>query len=209
MCTLTVQRKWTGHEKISSARLQHHQFSDFNSGSISAKPRIAEKQNLFIIHKKYLPIIYPGQTTLCKLQLSSSTEIKAWLYPESSLSGTRQAFHRHPSLSPTLLLLCILKPRAAHTALLSLASLSLQKHHVLLPLPDWWCYLKLQSDTTQPSTLWISLSTCLESRDKILRISLEMWLADTEATPAAAHPATNTLPGKPNTERHKILQTQV
>lgn len=47
--------------------------------------------------------------------------------------------------------------------------------------------------------LHVPLSTCLESKDNILHMSLEIWLEATQAT-SAARPTTKTIPCKPNIE---------
>lgn len=134
----------------------------------------------------------PRQTTLLLLQLFRSTEIKAWLYPEKSLRRARQHLMA-PSHSLTLLLPCVLKQGVAQSPFVLGWRVITE---TMSPAPSfrfWWFCLKLQSDITQPSMLHVPLSTCLESKDNILHMSLEMWLEATQAT-SAALPTTKTFP---------------
>lgn len=149
--------------------------------------------------QKYLLRIYAGQTILLKLQLFGSTEVNAWLHPESSLTGTRQEFHGQPTQLLTLLLPYILKQGAAQNTFVLGWHVIREKLCSGPSIRLWWCYLKLQSDRTRPSTLQIPLSTHLESRHKVLHTSLETC-ADQRGHPAAPHSATKILPCKPNIE---------
>lgn len=124
-----------------------------------------------------------GQTTLLVLQPFSSTKIKAWLYPGRSLTVTRQhcMILFPPADTPSPLCFRI----GSYTELFcpwltccyrnTESSSLFQALMMLFKAAEW-------HDSAKHAAY---ISTHLESKDKNLHESLEMWTEATQASPAA------------------------